>query len=303
MAGDEKKRQSIRIDKKIFRRAKSNADKKGWELGDFIINALKTLNALPASDWENCTRRRSDQGVQETSFTYPIGEQGFLDDIKSKSSLSFGRTVEAALYNFIPNLKNKVPKIKTVESKKTMQYRCTKCSSPPDIVYIKKQNVKSKKTSNCPKCGKKFPKIVHVNKIESNSKICPKCSESQIKCSKCGAKALPLDNSDNSYYNWKLKRAFKYLCFGYGDEPDISDIDGDIVKRFFTRKMKQVKRKTRDAVWSKGDKVAVVYKGSVDHVDNKKRKVHIKFDGGDTDVFPARGKRTEYKGVVLGREL
>jgi len=285
----------LRLDKKVRRNAKSYADRKNWDLGTLVLNALKSLDALQEHEWERClpdgwslNRKRED-----TSVKFPVVDKKFINEMKNKHSYSFEALMEIALWNYVPSLR-KYGKEVCKPKPNTCLYKCTKCFQEEE-----------RKTDN----------------------------EKKVKCKYCKGKALPKNNTKNSYYNWMLKNLMEYIQFGSSQVPDISDIDPKIMKRFFIKKLKKSKKEIEASEkipkgihftplmqdvytkWSIDNKVVVnfegegVFTGIIYLV--RKGKVHIWYGDDwdqedktieeDYDKFSIKSKTTEQGGRILGR--
>ena len=298
-----KKKYSLRLDERVLRNSKSYASQRDWHMGTLVINALKSLYSQLDGDPQNDQDKKNEwkkylpdgwsikRKRKSTSVEFPLMENRFIDKITNDRSYSFEAVVEIALWNYVPSLRKYVKK---ALKPTTCLYKCTKC----------------------------FREEEH--EVDN---------EKKVKCKYCKGKALPKNNTKGSYYNWMLINLLEFIQYGSAKLPiisdnkieiDISDIDPEIMKRFFVKKIKNAKKEIEASEkipkgthftpliqdvfpkWSKDNKAIVsfegdgVYAGLVYLV--RKGKVYIDYGENeeDLDKFSIKSKRTEQGGIILG---
>lgn len=278
-------KQSLRLDGRVRRNAKNHADKMGWELGELIISALKSLEGQPAETWVNSLPDgwALKRPRKANSIKVPLTEKKFVDSIKKKGGYSFDEIVEMALFNKVPALRRIAKKPLEL---KTVIYQCV--------------------TSDCG----------HMEERKKGT---------EFKCRKCKSDMLPKAVASKSHYKTKLNNLLRFIQYGSTSVPDISDIDAETVKKYFVRKLKKAKKELsnfedieNDAdftpimmdvypSWQIKDMVIVGYKGEEEGVYDgtvtkvQAGRVHIRFEDKSKDNFPITGKETKHGGIVLGR--
>ena len=151
--------------------------------------------------------------------------------------------------------------------------------------------------------------------------------ENKPKCPRCNGMGLVLNESKKGYYNWKINNMLNYIQFGSADVPEISDIEADILKRLFVKRLEKVRKeaKTYEKIppgvhftpifddvypeWSYKNKAVVSFKGEGVFIGTvyqvRYGKVYIRYDDDkdDKDSFHIRGRITSEGGIVLGRAV
>jgi DNA-directed RNA polymerase subunit RPC12/RpoP len=297
-----KKKCSLRLDGRVLRNSKSYASQMGWHMGELIINALKRLYSSLEDDPQK-DKAQKDKWVKYLPDGWSIKRKRKSTSVEiSVLDEKFLTTIKKERhYSFEATveiaLMNYVPSLrkygKEVLKPDTCLYKCTKCFREEERTIY---------------------------------------NEKKVKCKYCKGRALPKNNTKDSYYNWMLKKLLEYIQFGSSKIPDISDIDAEIVKRFFVKKLKRAKKITEKSEkvskeifftpiiddiypeWSNDNKAVVsfeddgIYTGIV--YRKSKGKVYIWYGDDweeedeeneeDYDKFPIRGRITEQGGRVLG---
>ena len=138
---------------------------------------------------------------------------------------------------------------------------------------------------------------------------------------------LVLNESKKGYYHWKVNNLLQYIQFGSADAPEISDIEADILKRLFVKRLEKARKEAKtyenippevhftpifDDVypeWSYKNKAVVNFKGEGVFIGTvyqvRYGKVYIRYDDDkdDKDSFPIRGRITSEGGIVIGRAV
>lgn len=298
------KKISLRINERVRGNAKIYAKNMGVSLGEFIIMALKSLSLQREKTWVNSLPK------------------GWLSKHKRKSKRkSTSVNFPISEIEFIDSMKNKSSD--TFEAIVEMAI----FNRMPSLRRYARKRSKLKTT---------LYKCTNINCGHQEER---KKGSGKFRCVKCKKYMLPKTIAGRSYYESKLNKLLKFIQFGSTKVPDISDIDAEIVKRFFIKKMiktekniKSCKRKPKKIEftpiignvypkWSKRNKVVIAYKnetaiGTVYDIDDdivyvtfeRQKELTIirnKEDNEDyNDEFAIESKTTiDGKGRLIGRVI
>lgn len=292
------KKVSLRLNERVRRHAKNYADKKGVELGEFIIMALKELNHQSEKTWINSLPKGWSLKRKRisSSVNFPTSEIKFIDSMKKAGNYKFEAIVEMAIFNRVPSLRRYARESSAL---KTISYKCTNRKCNHQEYHIK--------------------------------------DSKEVKCTKCNRAMSPKKNADERYYKRTLNNLLKFIQFGSTKVPDISDIDAEIVKRFFINKIIKAGKKIKSCKgmpknieftpiigevypkWSYRNKVIIGYDNKIEIgtvYRTRGDRVYITFESqkeveiktrskneDDYDEFNIKSNKTEDDGRLLGRVI